>query len=830
MKEGKLKEGKSIPKKPELVAPAGDKESLKVAVEQGADAVYLGLKEFNARRQAENFSLSELKKAVDFAHLRGVKVYLAFNTLVFPSEFEKALELLLAGWNCGVDAVLLQDWGLLGWLSSHYPGVRVHLSTQANIHNLFQLKVAEKFPTLRRIVLARELSLEEIRELKKQVKIEFEVFVHGALCSSYSGLCLFSSLVGGRSGNRGLCAQPCRLPYELVFQSSGLPALKAKHYLSLKDLAAISLLPELIEAGVEAFKIEGRLKSPYYVGVVTGIYRQAIDRYFESSGKYKVSLEELNWLEEAYSRGFTEGYLLGQQGKELVSLSRPSHRGVFLGRVKHLNPITGELVANFKKPLRVGDEVEIWVKGGRKVREKVGSLVVGGEEKKSLDAGEAKIFVFGERHLISAGDRIFKVKSARESEITELAREKRPKRVSYLTGEVSLISGAYPELKVFFEGKEFVFKGRSKVKKGEKSFLTEEKVKHKLNAFGALPFSFSDLTIKLSPQAYLSLSELGGLRKAAEEKLKSYILSRYQRYPLEIRELPGRKVRRFEPGGKRERPVLTARVRNFYQAQAAFETKIDRVALEISLWQGNWQSDVVQLFKAHPEREIGIILPPLAGNKEQSFWLNLVESLKSFHPFLICGEIGLASYFLESGYPVFLDYHLNISNEYFPFEKLSSDKNIKGVVPSLELNLDELKKLSHSIHFPLELVVYGWPRVMISKNCLFRASDGSCKGQCRERSYGLRDRKGYEFPLEYDLFCRLNLYNSRSFFLLSFLDAFQEAGICRFQFLFLREGAQEVKRVCLLAAKNVARLKRGLQSEKKNSELFTTGHYFRKVY
>ncbi len=832
-----MKKENLVIKKPELVAPGGDKESLKLAVEQGADAVYLGLKEFNARRQAENFSLSELEKAVDFAHLRGVKVYLAFNTLVFPSEAKKALDLLLAGWNSGVDAVLIQDWGLLNLISLQYPEIKVHLSTQADIHNFYQIKLVEKFPSVKRVVLAREVSLEDIKNLKKQTRLEFEVFVHGALCCSYSGLCLFSSLVGGRSGNRGLCAQPCRLPYELLPPFEDSLERKSRHYLSLKDLAAISLLPELIEAGVEAFKIEGRLKSAYYVGVVTGIYRQAIDRYFKNPEGYRVSLEELSWLEEAYSRGFTEGHFLNRQGKELVSFSRPSHRGIFLGRVKHFNPITGELIASFKKPLGIGDEVEVWVKGGRKVKEKIKNLFVGEEKKERLDSGEGRIILNGPRHLISPGDRLFKVRSARESKIVELVRERRPRRVNYLEGEVSLIIGDYPELKVYFEGKEFVFQGKVKVEKGEKSFLTEEKVKQKLEAFGTLPFSFSDLRVKMSSQAYLSLSELTSLRKEAEEKLKDYVLNKYRRSPLVAKELflkGGRGFEVWKGKEKEKQSKVTARVRDLSQARAALSTEVDRVAFEVSLWKGSWQSELTQIFALKPKKELGIVLPPVVEEKERVFWLELVEKLRPFQPFLISGEAGLASYFLDKGFPVFLDYSFNLANPYFPFEKLglaeNLKKNLKGIIPSLELNLEELKKLNDSLFFPLELPVYGWPRVMVSKNCLFKALEGDCRKQCRKRSYSLKDRKGYEFPLEYDLFCRLNLYNSRCFFLLPLLDNFWEVGISCFQLWFLREEAKEVKKICSLAVKNLTRLKKGLPLEEKYPGSYTTGHYFRKVY
>ncbi len=827
-----MKSGKFLEKKPELVAPAGDRESLKIAVEQGADAVYLGLKEFNARRQARNFSLSELKEAVEFAHLRGAKIYLAFNTLLFPSEIEKALKLLIAAWNTGIDAVLLQDWGLINLVASFYPGIRIHLSTQVDIHNLLQLELLKKITPIKRVVLARELSLDEIKKFKKSTDLEFEVFIHGALCCSYSGLCLFSSLVGGRSGNRGLCAQPCRLPYKLISKenkgSIPLQVRESKHYLSLKDLATVSLLPQLIEAGVEAFKIEGRLKSSYYVGVVTGVYRRAIDRYLENPEEYQVTAEEINWLEEAYSRGFTEGHLFSLKGRKLLSLTRPSHRGVFLGRVKHINHLTGELIINLRKPLQIGDEVEVWVKGGKKVKQKVTRMLVDDIERDEIDSGEVKLFFADDRHLISVGDRIFKVRSARETEVVELARERKPKKVIQLSGRLAVINGKYPELRVYFAGREFVFEGKSKVETGKKVFLTEEKAKNKLNSFGTLPFYFSELQVEISSNAYLPLASLGELRRQVEAMLKESILKKYERQSLELVSLPSVKQANKRKA-KKEKALLTTRVRNRAQALAALETEVNRVAFDVSIWEGNWQRDLSLLFKAVGEKELGLVIPPVVREKDINFWKELIQIFKPYNPFIICGEIGLASFLFKSNHRVVFDYHLNIANAYFPFNNFNKG-SLTLAVPSLELSLLELSQLNKSCSAILEPVIYGWPRVMISESCFFLALDKNCQKQCRKTKYNLKDKAGYEFPLEFDHFCRLNLYNSRPFYLISSLDSLWKAGFSHFQLLFLREEASDVKRVCSLAAEAVNRLKKGLLPDRKNPAFYTTGHYFRRVF
>ena len=260
---------------PELLSPVGDFECLKAAVQNGANAVYLGASNFNARARATNFNDDNLIEAIDYAHSRGVKVNLTLNTLIKNNEFEDAVSLAIKAYNLGVDAIIIQDLGLAYFLSQNYPDIPLHASTQMTVHNLkgTQELLNSGFS---RVVLSRELTIDEIKNIKNNIDGEIEVFVHGALCISYSGQCLMSSMIGGRSGNRGLCAQPCRLPYELIDKNT--KQLVDKGYLlSPRDLCSIEYLPYLIKAGIDSFKIEGRLKNPTYVATITRIYRKYID-------------------------------------------------------------------------------------------------------------------------------------------------------------------------------------------------------------------------------------------------------------------------------------------------------------------------------------------------------------------------------------------------------------------------------------------------------------------------------------------------------------------------------------------------------------------------
>lgn len=301
----------------EILAPAGDCLSLKAAVCAGADAVYAGGERFGARAYAKNFSDEELLSAIDYVHLHGRKLYLTVNTLVKEREFAGLFDYLLPLYRQGLDAVIVQDIGVMDYIREQFPGLAIHASTQMTVTSEYSAKYLES-KGVERIVPARELSLGEIKRIREAADLEIECFVHGALCYCYSGQCLLSSMIGGRSGNRGQCAQPCRLPYKAG--TAGPMDL-----LSLKDLCTIRSIPDLAENGVTSFKIEGRMKQPGYVAAVTEMYRKYTDLYLrEGREGYRVSENDLRKLERVYQRrGYCNGYYYRQNGKEMLSLERP---------------------------------------------------------------------------------------------------------------------------------------------------------------------------------------------------------------------------------------------------------------------------------------------------------------------------------------------------------------------------------------------------------------------------------------------------------------------------------------------------------------------------
>ena len=341
----------------ELLAPAGSFDALKAAVEAGADAVYLAGEKFGARAYAENFAGEQMIKAVEFAHLRGVAVHVTVNTLIADAELDEFAEYLKFLRRANVDALLVQDLGAAALAKKFAPEIPLHASTQMTIHNAEGVKALAELG-FSRAVLSRELTLDEIKKICRESPIETEIFIHGALCVCWSGQCLMSSLIGGRSGNRGRCAQPCRLPYELV-DASGKNLLNAgKYLLSPKDLNTLELLPQLIETGVSSLKIEGRMKRPEYVATVVKVYRDALDKNFSTP-------EDKRKLAQIFNRDFTTAYLEKNPGKNLISDMKPNNRGVLIGRVVEVG--RDKITLKLGEKLHAGDQIEIWIKVGGRV-------------------------------------------------------------------------------------------------------------------------------------------------------------------------------------------------------------------------------------------------------------------------------------------------------------------------------------------------------------------------------------------------------------------------------------------------------------------------------
>ena len=355
-------------KKVEILAPAGSYESMTAAVSAGADAVYIGGSRFGARAYADNLDEETMLRAIDYAHLHGCRLYMTVNTLMKEEELSELFSYLNPYYMQGLDAAIVQDFGVFSYLRDHFPGLPLHASTQMTITGVFGARLLKEMGASR-VVTARELSLKEIREIRDQVDIEIESFVHGALCYCYSGQCLMSSLIGGRSGNRGRCAQTCRLPYEVKQGGKTLNKRDERYVLSLKDLCTLDLIPDMVEAGVYSMKIEGRMKTALYVATVTRAYRLAIDAFLRDPEEYR---ENLSWyreeIEKCTNREFTTGFYFGKPGPDSQIYENSTYvtGSVYLGRISSVDE-KGRCRLEQKNKFSVGEELELMKPDGRNI-------------------------------------------------------------------------------------------------------------------------------------------------------------------------------------------------------------------------------------------------------------------------------------------------------------------------------------------------------------------------------------------------------------------------------------------------------------------------------
>lgn len=495
-------------RKPELLAPAGNREAFEAAIAAGADAVYLGAADFNARRNADNFTPAELERACHDAHLRSRKVYLTANTLVFPGEMDAALATVSQAAEAGVDGAIVQDVGLMQVLRRELPDLELHASTQMNIRDEKGVELAKRLGATR-VTLARELSLEQIAKLAK-LGVEIECFVHGALCICQSGQCLLSSMVGGRSANRGLCAQPCRLPYKLVDERGKAVADPGSYLLSPKDLCAIDLLPRFVEAGVASLKIEGRMKSADYVSTVTSVYRASLDRACDDPEGYAVADEERDQLSEAFSRGFTTACLEGERGNAMMGYNRPNNRGVPVGRVSGF--ANGRVRVAETTPISKGDVLELWTPKGHL------AYTVGKDDDVRPHAVKLSI-----PHAVSKGDRVFRVRSAA---LQEAASERTREGLAIpISLSVKLVVGE----PLAVEARDARgHTGRAQgpvVERARTKAVTREEVVEHVGRLGGTPYTCDDFAVELDQDVGIGFSALHKTRAKAVSALEEAVLS-----------------------------------------------------------------------------------------------------------------------------------------------------------------------------------------------------------------------------------------------------------------------------------------------------------------
>lgn len=817
------------PKNVELLAPAGNMECLHAAVKAGADAVYLGAGHFNARRGADNFSLENLAEACDYAHLRGVKIYLTLNTVVLPSELPDALELARQAYRCGVDAFIVQDIGISIELSRIMPDVEVHVSTQMNIHDEDGLRAAAALGATR-VTLARELSLAEIarlHELAEELGVELESFAHGALCICYSGQCFMSSLVGGRSANRGRCAQACRLPYELHNRAlrKTLDA-PGEHLLSPKDLCTANLIPELLHAGVASLKIEGRMKSPEYVQAVVGVYRAVINRVeaaidrdgidsavASDAPELRASEEEMNVLSEAFSRGFTTAYLKGKRGNEIMSYGRPNNRGVFVGRVAKVRE--GLVFIDPETELHVGDLIEFWTNRGHFVH------TIG--EFKTDRAG--RVFFPVER-AVGKGDRVFRVRNAEAAFVDD---DKLPSvavcaRAELRIGQPALLTFtvAAGDASVTVEGPE-VEAARTKA-------ITEKEVREHIDRMGTTPFYLSSLEIDLDEGVGMGFSMLHKLRARAAEELQEAILAHYH-----ARKLERTPSRAFAPVVRRGWCKVAALATNPACARAAKRAGADLIYVPAANYRRGEAVIAGQLSDTaeqagYPKQCIPV-LPTVSQmfDEEKRNGFDIWKRVKADKPVMV-ENLGQLLHATEMGAAPEVGPHIPVTNK-LDLQAMA-DLGAQRVWLSPELSLVQIEELGDMAPMPLGLTIMGQTELMVTEHCLLM-SQGPCNQKCtecarRKSPHYLKDRKGYEMPVITDCTGRSHLYNAVQMDVAHLMPEIIGAGVSTVlvdtTLMNVKETTEKVARA--VRARDIAQ-KDGNKVAK--AEGATSGHLFRGV-
>ena len=785
----------------ELLAPVGHFEGLKAAIANGADAIYVGGPAFGARKEAA-FSHDDLVRVITFCHLYQVRVYVTINTTVFDDELRELENYIHFLYINGVDAVIVQDLGVARMIRTLYPDFDMHMSTQMHLHHPQAVEFAKEVGASR-VVAARENALDDIKKMC-QVGLEIEVFVHGALCFCYSGQCLMSSMMGGRSGNRGACAQPCRLPYELINLETGatLASNIGNYQLSPRDLKTVDEVGQLIEAGVTSFKIEGRLKKATYVAASVRAYREAIDQYLATK-TINLAQKLHDDLDQVFSRTFTKGFLYGESGRQWIGAHRPGHRGVLIGVVIQVKGNRATIKLN--QTLHLHDGVRF-----------IGDEEFGMEvQKMFVDRQDVKVATLGMVDLLcnftpTLGMDVYKTTSA--SLAKEFEVDHMPK-IS-INGEASLVIGEPLTISIWDEvGNVIEAKSDTVAERAQQSGLATERLKAQLMKTGSTPFTFDELTLQVDELATIPISAINKLRRDALESLASkrqnwHSDRTYAEYEFKV---PVASNQMYVP-------ALTVSVCKLEQLAAICEMK------EV---ENIYYSDFSTLSQAvalalKSEKKL---IPKLPRVVSDGFVQSVVKRLKELNlETVMVGEYG-AFGALKGDFKVLTDHGFNVNNR-LNLEALA-DFGAAGSTLSYEMTGSGIRKLAKHSPLPLEAVVFGRIPLMITKHCPmkthYQAQEGPCMKKYCQTAHGLRDRRGKVMPMIQVGECHIEVLNHEPLIGLEQLHELIASGIGRFRLEFTTEQISEIKEVIKVFHDALYHGRVG--KSWLSSQVYTKGHY-----
>ena len=783
------------PHQPELLAPAGDWECLKAAVTAGADAVYFGLPAFNARIRAENFTEADLPLVMDYLHARGRRGYLTLNVLIFPSELAEAERLLRWVGESHVDAIIVQDLGLVRLAREICPQVEIHASTQMTLTSPEGVAFARR-QGISLAVLARELSLRELAKFpspKDPSGLPLEVFVHGALCVAYSGQCLTSEVLGRRSANRGECAQACRLPYGLEVDGQPKGLGDRAYLLSPQDLAAVDEIPELIKLGLHSFKIEGRLKSADYITAVTSVYRKAIDRAL-ANHPAPASKEDKYRLEMTFSRGLFSGWFHGVDHQQLVHARFGKKRGPFAGKIARTGPDWIEL-EEMLTPLHPGDGVVI--DRGTDTDKEPGGFLFGVQ-------GNRLLFRHGSLPANTArpGDRVWKTKDPQLEKQLKAERSKEaPTQTASLNIKVSGQPGQQLHIHAVTGNQEIQLSSTTPLAPARNRPLTPETLQEQFGRLGGTPFHLGDLAIDLPQPVILPVSELNRIRRELVARLS--LPPEPPNFPSPVRpsrekalpNLLGPITARAKSTNLTDPIQLSVLCRNPGQAEALLPENPDLLYLDFEDLRRF--TPTVEAIRQKSKVPVYLATPRIQKAGETGFF-RLIENAKPDG--VLIRNLGALDYFRSAKLPMIGDFSLNVSNP------LSADlfisEGLQRLTPSYDLDITqliELLRLAPPAWF--ELTLHQHIPMFHMEHCVFAAflSQGkdhlTCGRPCDHHRIAVRDRVGESHPIRADVGCRNTVFNSRPQSGASHLPKLLAAGLRHFRLELLEESPEEAVRL-----------------------------------
>ena len=776
----------------ELLSPVGDFDCLKAAVQNGADSVYFGANLFSARAYAHNFDLEELQKAIQYAKIRGVKTHLTLNTLIKDDEFDDALSLAKNAYKFGIDAIIVQDLGLAKTLIKMFPDLQIHASTQMTVHNLNGALELQDMG-FKRVVLSRELSTDEIDYICKNTNIEIECFAHGALCISYSGQCLFSSMIGGRSGNRGKCAQPCRLPYDLLENDK---KINSGHLLSTRDLCSLEYLPALAKSGVHCLKIEGRMKSPEYVAIVTRIYKKYIN-LAQSNEPYIIDKNDKKELMQVFNRGMSSsGHLSNEPNKNLVFKDKPNNMGLYLGKVQNYNKNKGLITIKLKENISIGDTISIEKETGSYT---VSELLEGKHNITETKIGQT-VVIGRMKGNISVNDNVYKMSSKALSNLAKDSYKKENRKI-FLNCKVTIKKGEplsisilpannldlYKDLKIELQIDAFPTDAQNRP-------LDRETVIKQISKTTDSPYQFKNINVELSPNSFIpKISSLNELRRLALEEVEKFAISKCYR---EINEnkiknnnfMENEKNKKFiindnniEYMGSqnsininqlsKEKPKISLLLNtlNLDYDYSVLEN-VNNIYIPLKFFISKKYSNILK--QLGNKFDMYIYMPTIIkGNYRNLFFTYAENSVKNYniHGFVVSniGTINLLNILfnnINKSFKLIGNYTFNIFNNKSVLELKKLGINTYTISP--ELDKSSIDTLCNYTYLKKELIIYGRTPLMNMNYCLLGESDKcypECSAKCKtNNSYYLKDRLNMTFPIIPDNIQTVTtLYNSK---------------------------------------------------------------------